>query len=290
MIKSISIAGVGLIGGSFARAIRAGGYRGQIIGYGRSEESLKRAVELGVIDSYELDLESAASKSELIMLAVPVGTIPKLLPALQKYVEQGTILTDAGSTKGSVVEAVEQAFGHLPASFVPGHPIAGTEKSGVEASFAELYQDRRVILTPTDTSSTDAVSEVRALWEMAGAEVVEMSVQHHDEVLAATSHLPHMLAFTLVDTLARLEDHDDIFRFAAGGFRDFTRIASSDPDMWHDICLNNRQALLAMIQRYSDELALLTEAISEGDGDAILQQFQRAKAARDTYCDNTKRP
>lgn len=288
MISRITIVGVGLIGGSFALAIRQGGYQGEIVGYGRSEPSLRRAVELGVIDSYALDLESAAIGSDLIMLAVPVGAIAPLLPCLQSLVEQGVILTDAGSTKGSVVDAVQQAYHHLPASFVPGHPIAGTEKSGVEAAFAELYADRRVILTPTVSSDPTAVAQVRSLWEMAGAEVVEMSVEHHDEVLAATSHLPHMLAFTLVDTLARLEDHDDIFRYAAGGFRDFTRIASSDPQMWNDICLNNRPALIAIIQRYSAELASLAIAIEQGDSATLIEQFTRAKVARDTYCELAK--
>jgi prephenate dehydrogenase len=285
MIKRLTIYGVGLIGGSLARALKAGGAVGEIVGYGRSIEPLQKAVELGVIDRYETDVAAAVQGSDVVLLGVPVGAMEKVLSELKPHLGASTILTDVGSTKGSVVEAAEKVFGTLPPRFIPGHPIAGTEKSGVEASFAELYQDRRVILTPNEKSDPDALETVRQMWQQAGAEVIEMPVVHHDEVLAATSHLPHMLAFTLVDTLARLEDHDDIFRFAAGGFRDFTRIASSNPQMWHDICLNNREALLKMVGRFSEELAVLAAAIERGDGEAILQTFERAKSARDSYCE-----
>jgi len=181
------------------------------------------------------------------------------------------------------VEAVRTAFGELPEGFVPGHPIAGTEQSGVEAAFAELYDHRRVILTPTERSSKSAIDTVRAMWESTGAIVEETSVDHHDEVLAATSHLPHMLAFGLVDSLARMGDHDEIFRFAAGGFRDFTRIASSDPIMWRDICVSNREPLLKMVERYQEHLRIIAAAIERKDGEALLKIFKRAKQARDTY-------
>ncbi len=285
MIKRLTIYGVGLIGGSLARALKACGAVGEIVGYGRSVEPLRRAVELGVIDRYETDVATAVLGSDVVLLGVPVGAMEQVLGELKPHLAVETIITDAGSTKGSVVEAAVKVFGELPPRFIPGHPIAGTEKSGVEASFAELYQDRRVILTPTERTDSEALETVRWMWQQAGAEVIDMSVAHHDEVLAATSHLPHMLAFTLVDTLARLEDHDDIFRFAAGGFRDFTRIASSNPQMWHDICLNNREALLKMLKRFSEELATLGAAIEQGDGETILQTFQRAKLARDSYCE-----
>ena len=285
MIKRLTIYGVGLIGGSLARALKAAGAVGEIVGYGRSVEPLQKALKLGVIDRYETDIAKAVEGSDVVLLGVPVGAMESVLSELKPHLDANTILTDAGSTKGSVVAAAEKVFGTLPPRFIPGHPIAGTEKSGVEASFAELYQNRRVILTPNAQSDSGALETVRWMWQQAGAEVIDMPVAHHDEVLAATSHLPHMLAFTLVDTLARLEDHDDIFRFAAGGFRDFTRIASSNPQMWHDICLNNREALLKMVGRFSDELAILSSAIERGDGDAILQTFERAKSARDSYCE-----
>lgn len=285
MINRLTIYGVGLIGGSLARALKQAGAVGEIVGYGRSIEPLQKAVELGVIDRYETDVAAAVQGSDVVLLGVPVGAMEKVLGELKPHLAPSTIITDAGSTKGSVVDAAVKVFGALPPRFIPGHPIAGTEKSGVEASFAELYRDRRVILTPNEASDSEALETVRWMWQQAGAEVIDMPVAHHDEVLAATSHLPHMLAFTLVDTLARLEDHDDIFRYAAGGFRDFTRIASSNPQMWHDICLNNRDALLKMVNRFSEELANLSGAIERGDGEALLQTFERAKSARDSYCE-----
>ncbi len=285
MIKRLTIYGVGLIGGSLARALKAAGAVGEIVGYGRSIEPLLKALELGVIDRYESDIARALKGSDVVLLGVPVGAMEAVLGEIKPYLDGNTIITDVGSTKGSVVDAAIRVFGELPPRFIPGHPIAGTENSGVEASFAELYQNRRVILTPNAQSDSDALATVRWMWQQAGAEVIDMPVTHHDEVLAATSHLPHMLAFTLVDTLARLEDHDDIFRFAAGGFRDFTRIASSNPQMWHDICLNNREALLKMVGRFSEELANLSAAIERGDGEALLETFQRAKTARDSYCE-----
>lgn len=287
MINRLTIIGVGLIGGSLARALKAAGACGEVVGYGRRAESLQTALKLGVIDRAETDMAAALKGADVVVLGVPVGTMASVLEQLKPHLEPQTILTDVGSTKGSVVAAAEKVFGSLPPRFIPGHPIAGTEKSGVEASFAELYKDRRVILTPLPDSDLDALEKVRWMWQQAGAEVIDMSVTHHDEVLAATSHLPHMLAFTLVDTLARLEDHDDIFRFAAGGFRDFTRIASSNPQMWHDICLNNRDALLKMIHRFSDELHTLAAAIESGHSEAILDTFKRAKTARDAYCENS---
>lgn len=285
MINRLTIYGVGLIGGSLARALKAAGAVNEIVGYGRAIEPLQKALTLGVIDRYETDPAAAVQGSDVVLLGVPVGAMEAVLRELQPHLDANTIITDVGSTKGSVVRAAERVFSALPPRFIPGHPIAGTEKSGVEASFAELFRHRRVILTPGEQCDADALETIRWMWQQAGAEVTDMPVVHHDEVLAATSHLPHMLAFTLVDTLARLEDHDDIFRFAAGGFRDFTRIASSSPQMWHDICLNNREALLKMVGRFSAELATLTAAIERGDGETILDTFERAKAARDSYCE-----
>ncbi len=181
------------------------------------------------------------------------------------------------------MEDARQVFGQPPPRFVPGHPIAGTEQSGVDASFAELYRNRRVILTPLPGTDPAATAQVQAMWEACGAEVTQMAVDHHDEVLAATSHLPHLLAYSLVDSLARLRENDEIFRYAAGGFRDFTRIASSHPIMWRDICLANRQALGQMLDRFQAELAELAAAVGRGDGEVLLEVFERAKAARDRY-------
>jgi prephenate dehydrogenase len=197
------------------------------------------------------------------------------------------VLTDVGSAKGSVIDAAQRAFGSVPEFFVPGHPIAGTEQSGVEASFPGLYNDRRVILTPLPGTSTLATGRVRDMWEAAGAQVVSMNPVHHDAVLAATSHLPHLLAYSLVDTLARLDDNDEVFEYAAGGFRDFTRIASSDPVMWRDVCLANGDAIVLMVEHYINDLQVLSEAIRNRDGQQLLDVFAAAKAARDRFIDKS---
>ena len=199
------------------------------------------------------------------------------------------VITDGGSVKGSVIADAAAVFGRVPPGLVPGHPIAGTERSGVEASFPELYQNRRVILTPLPDTAPAAIERVTAMWQTCGARVTEMEVGHHDEVLAATSHLPHMLAFGLVDALARRPDNDEIFRYAAGGFRDFTRIASSNPVMWRDICIANHKALGEMLKGFGTEMQDLGETIGRGDGDHLLEIFERAKAARDRYVDGVDR-
>ncbi|MEJ2566301.1 MAG: prephenate dehydrogenase/arogenate dehydrogenase family protein [Gammaproteobacteria bacterium] len=285
MINRLCIIGVGLIGGSLARALKQAGYCAEVVGCGRDAVHLRRAQEIGVIDRYERDPARAVDDADMIVLAVPLGAMEVVMRTIAGHVAADAVITDVGSTKGGVVTAAQAAFGAVPERFVPGHPIAGTEKSGVEASFADLFQERRVILTPLDHSDADAVAAVREMWERTGAEVMEMSVAHHDEILAATSHLPHMLAFALVDTLARMHEQAEIFRYAAGGFRDFTRIASSDPVMWRDICLANREAIAAMIDRFQGDLAGLREAIVKGDGRRIEEIFVRAKAARDRYCE-----
>lgn len=286
MIKQLTIIGVGLIGGSLARALKRAGAVGEIVGAGRDKAHLQRAQALGVIDRFETDLGAAVSGADMVVVAAPVGAMEAIFRTIAPTLPAEAVLTDAGSTKASVVEAACAAFGELPSNFVPGHPIAGTEKSGVEASFAELYDGRRVILTPTENSAPEAVAQVRKMWELAGAEVVETSVSHHDEILAATSHLPHLLAFSLVDTLAALDDKQEVFEYAAGGFRDFTRIASSDPQMWHDICVHNEPALLKMLERFEADLGKLRQAIATNDSDYLLQVFTRAKAARDQFCDD----
>jgi prephenate dehydrogenase len=284
VINKLTIIGVGLIGGSLARALRRAGGVGEVVGASRDSEHLQRAKDLGVIDSFETDLGKAVEGADMVVVATPVGVAETIFRAITPHLGTDTIITDVGSTKGSVVAAAEAAFGAVPANLVPGHPIAGTEQSGVEASFAELFEKRRVILTPLANTSAQALAAVRTMWEQAGAEVVETSVEHHDEVLAATSHLPHLLAFSLVDTLATMDDKREIFDYAAGGFRDFTRIASSDPTMWHDICVHNEPALLKMLDRFEADLDKLRQAIANNDGKYLLKVFTRAKAARDRFC------
>ena len=281
LIQRLCVIGVGLIGGSLARALKQAGVVGEVIGAGRRWEPLEKALTLKVIDHCETDLGKAVAGAQVVVVAVPLGAVAGVLAAIAEHLPEGCVLTDVGSAKGSVVADVRRVFGGIPSTFVPGHPIAGTEKSGVEASFATLFQNRKVILTPLVETDAPAHHLIRAMWEATGAQVVDIGVEHHDEVLAATSHLPHVLAYTLVDSLARLDDRAEIFRYAAGGFRDFTRIASSDPGMWRDICLANREPLLAVVAQFRQDLDKLTEAIAEGDRDAIMTVFQEAKHARD---------
>lgn len=285
LIKRLCIIGVGLIGGSLARALRQAEAVHEIVGVGRNKGRLEKAKDLGVIDAYSMDLEVAVHNADMVVMAVPVGSMEQIFKAIKPYMNERITVTDVGSTKGSVVHAAQQVFGQLSTNFVPGHPIAGTEKSGVEASIAELFQGHRVVLTPDPSTRTECTTKVRNMWKTCGAEVVEFSVEHHDDVLAATSHLPHMLAYALVDALAQGDDSREIFDFAAGGFKDFTRIASSDPVMWHDICLANQRSLVTVLRRFNTDLQRLAQAIQEGDSDFILQLFKHAKQARDEFCD-----
>jgi prephenate dehydrogenase len=283
MIKQLTIIGVGLIGGSLARALQEAGVVKEIVGCGRDKDQLQQAIDLGVINKYEIDVSRAVAGSDVVVVAVPVGAMEAIFKQLQSAVSEQTVITDVGSTKGSVIHSIRTAYGNVPANFVPGHPIAGTEKSGVAASFAGLFHHRRVVLTPLQETDKAAVDLVRKMWEATGAVVSEMDVKHHDDVLAATSHLPHLLAFALVDTLAALDEKAEIFQYAAGGFRDFTRIASSDPQMWHDICVNNRDAILQVLQRFQSDLDKLGKAIANDDSEYILDVFKRAKASRDDF-------
>lgn len=287
-IKRLCLIGVGLIGGSLLRALRRADVVDEIVGCGRNRNSLETALKLGVIDRIEQDPVKAVSAADMVVLAVPLGAMQSIFTVIAPALAADAVLTDVGSAKGSVVSAAERAFTELPGGFVPGHPVAGTEKSGVEASFAELFDGRRVILTPTAHSSAIAISRTRAMWQACGAEVIEMGIAHHDEVLAATSHLPHMLAYSLVDMLARRDDSQEIFDYAAGGFRDFTRIASSDPTMWHDIALANQDALASLLEQFSLDLQKLAEAVREGDSDYLKNIFTRAKQVRDEYMEDTR--
>jgi prephenate dehydrogenase len=287
MIDRLCIVGVGLIGGSLAKDLRRLSLCGEVIGCSRKRENLVRARELGIIDAYHLDPAKAVAGADMVVLAVPLGAMAAVLEAMSPGLAAGAVLTDVGSAKRSVLEAARSAFGAIPENFVPAHPIAGTEHSGVEAALQGLFQGCRVILTPTDETRPAAVSRVRDMWQSVGAEVLEMDPAHHDQVLAATSHLPHMLAYTLVDMLGQMEERVEMFRYAAGGFRDFTRIASSDPQMWHDICIANRDALVDALDQFQADLEIATDAIRDGDGKTIKEIFTRAKALRDRYADES---
>ena len=283
-VDTVCIIGTGLIGGSLAMAIRQAGFCREVLGAGRTEETLIKAVELGVIDRYDTRIPNAVQEADIVVVCVPLGAMHAVFEQINAGKNDDTIITDAGSAKQSVIRDAESVFETGLQNFVPGHPIAGTEQSGVSAAFPELYQQRRVILTPTEDTSADALNLVRAMWQAAGAEVETMTAEHHDLILAGTSHLPHLLAFGLVDCLNNLEDIEEIFRFAAGGFRDFTRIASSDPVMWRDICLSNRFEVMAMMKRYRDEMEKMYRALEAGDGEKLREVFERAKKTRDAFC------
>lgn len=285
MIRKLCIVGVGLIGGSLARALRDAGACGQIVGCSRRRENLEKAVALGVIDGFDTDIGKAVEAADMVFVSVPMGAMEAVFRAMIGRLASDAVITDAGSAKRGVLSAARDAFGGVPKCLVPGHPIAGTERSGVGASFASLFQGRQVILTPVAETDPEAVNRVRAMWEAVGANVSEMDAGHHDEVLAATSHLPHVLAYALVDVLGEMNERVEIFRYAAGGFRDFTRIASSDPRMWHDICLANADAITTVLERFRSELDSVAESIRNGDGAAIEALFARAKQLRDAYAE-----
>jgi prephenate dehydrogenase len=286
MIDKLAIIGVGLIGSSLSLALKEAGAVGQVIGFGRNQKNLARGVELGVLDDFTESIEACVSDADVIVVAVPLGAMRAVFAELKQAIKKGAIITDVGSTKGSVVSAARDELGSTFTRFVPAHPIAGTEKSGVEAGFATLYQNRRVIITPLEQTDQDAISVIDEMWRYCGAIIEYLGVEHHDKVLAATSHLPHMLAFALVHYLSNLNNHEEIFRYAAGGFRDFTRIASSDPVMWRDVCVANGDAVVDLIEQYQQELDRVKAAISAGDADGLLKLFGRAKSERDSLIGN----
>ena len=257
LIEHLSIIGVGLIGGSLARALRQAKLVGRVTGCNRNEETLKQAMDLNVIDDYSMDVAEAVRYADVVVVGTPLSTSVSLLPKIAEAMSNRTILTDVGSAKGSIVDAARNILGKRINQFVPGHPIAGTEQSGVGASFAELFVKHRVILTPLPENNDAAIRLITEMWQAVGADVINLEVKHHDDVLAATSHLPHMLAYALVDCLAGMEEREEVFKYAAGGFADFTRIASSSPEMWHDICLSNQASLLESVKLFSEHLQTL---------------------------------
>ncbi len=283
--QRVAILGLGLIGSSLARVLKNQGLAVEVIAAGSRLANLQRGVELGVIDGYTHSLLEAVDGADLVVLAMPVGSMRCGFEAIRQVWSRGQrpIVTDVGSVKGAVVGMAVEVMGEWPSTFVPGHPIAGSERSGVEAGSADLFRRHKVILTPGPDTDACALERIQALWRLSGAEVLQMPVEDHDRILAKTSHLPHILAFSLVDSLARESENLEIFRYAAGGFRDFTRIAGSDPRMWHDIALANRSAILDAIQLFRVGLDRLEAAIAECDSAALEQTFERAKKARDHF-------
>ena len=286
MIDRLAMIGVGMIGASLALALKQARAVGHVVGCGRNQPALQKAVDLGVIDSYTTSIAEAASSADIVVLATPLGAMQLVFEQITDIVSEHTVITDTGSTKGSVVEVAQAVLGDKISQFVPGHPIAGAEKSGVEAGLADLFQNHRVILTPLESTDPAAVGKIENMWRLCGASIEYLSVEHHDKVLAATSHLPHMLAYSLVNYLSNLNDHDEIFKYAAGGFRDFTRIASSDPVMWRDVCSANGEALVTLIENYKNELDQVSAAIRDGDQDRLLELFGKAKSERDSLIGN----
>lgn len=275
----VAVVGVGLIGGSFALALKAARLAGEVVGIGRGAANLKLALEQGVIDAIGTD----AAGADLVLLAAPVAQYPALFGALAPVLKPGALVTDAGSTKRDVIEAARAALGGKLAQFVPAHPIAGAERSGAAASSAELFRGRRVVLTPLAENPPAAVRAIEEVWSACGARVARMDAAEHDAVLAAVSHLPHLLAYALVHEVAGRGNSAQLFGFAAGGFRDFTRIASSHPEMWRDICIANRDRLLEELDRYAAKLQALRPLVEAGDGAALEKLFAEARAARSRW-------
>jgi prephenate dehydrogenase len=280
--KKLTIIGVGLIGGSLAMVLRKKGMVGEIVGVGRGIPNLELAVKLDVIDKFTTDPASGVLDADLVVIATPVASICEIVRGISHHLKEGAIVTDVGSVKGAIVKEAE---GLLPKGvhFVGGHPIAGTEESGVGAAFPTLFDGYRCILTPTDRTDKGALEKVRKIWEAAGSEVILMDAEKHDRILAAVSHLPHVIAYSLVNTVDDVRDYEEsILSYSAGGFRDFTRIASSSPEMWRDICLLNRDAILDMITRFEKTLSRLKGYIKGSDGHAIFKEFDKSKRARDS--------
>ena len=276
----VSVIGLGLIGGSIAAGIKQQGLASSVCAWDANAASLALGHDLGVIDSIAADIHEATAQADLIILAVPVQSMEQVLRDIDL---KDQVITDVGSVKGIAVEAARRVFGKLPENFIPGHPIAGSEKQGVVAADPNLFRQHKVILTPEEASNPAAIARVEKLWRGLGADVVRMSVSHHDDVLAQTSHLPHLLAYALVDTLSAGGDSLEVFEYAAGGFRDFSRIAASDPTMWSDIFQANKEPLVQALDQYLLKLETLKQLIESGEADQIKDLLSRAKVARDHF-------
>ncbi len=282
----VVVFGVGLIGGSFALALKAAGQATEVVGFGRRLGSLTQALELGIVDRAGFNVGQEVSNADLVLIATPVGTTPEIMARLAPCLGPQTVVTDAGSTKEDVVAAARAHFGERLGQFVPAHPIAGAENSGAQAARADLYRRKQVVLTPLPESAPSSVARVRAAWECCGGLIRELSPAEHDRIFAAVSHLPHLLSFALVHELARRDNREQLFAFAASGFRDFTRIAASHPEMWRDICLANRTALLDELDRYRAQLDDLRAALAGGDGARLAATFDVARSARRAWAEN----
>jgi prephenate dehydrogenase len=277
------VIGVGLIGGSVARASRELKLCKEIVGVGRNVHHLEQAIELGVIDSYELSIAEAVKTADIVVVASPVGAHEAIFGQLKENWSKTCLYTDVGSTKQSVFDALKTVFGEMPSNFVPAHPVAGSESNGVEASSANLFEGKRVILTPGNETSSSAVQSCKIWWEKMGANVSNMTPIHHDEVFAATSHLPHVLAYSLVELLKNKQDEREIFEYAAGGFKDFTRIASSDPEMWADICMANGSELTVLLAELETLNRNIAGLIEGNDKQGLKDLFESAQGAREYF-------
>jgi len=281
IFEKLALVGIGLIGSSIARRVKVDGVANEIAIATRSSDTLNRAKELALGDTYFLDAAEAVQGADCVILCSPVGTYGAIAAHIAPHLMAGAIVTDVGSVKASVVE---QMSPHLPehVHFIPGHPIAGTEYSGPEAGFPSLFDNRWCILTPNENSDQDAVEKLQSFWRALGSDVEIMEVEHHDLVLAVTSHIPHLIAYNIVGTASDLEDvtESEVMKFSAGGFRDFTRIAASDPEMWRDVFLHNRKAVLEILGRFSEDLARLQRAVRWGDGDLLFEHFSRTRTIR----------
>jgi len=281
----VAVIGVGLIGGSFALALKAAKVCAQVVGVGRSKANLDAAVARGVIDVAASDVAQAAQGADLILVATPVAQVADVFGALAPVLAPGALVTDAGSTKRDVIAAARAGLGDRIAQYVPAHPIAGAEHSGAAAAKADLFRGKRVVLAPLAENSPQSVARIAAAWQACGARVANMAAEEHDAVFAAVSHLPHLLAFALVHELAERPNSAQLFGYAAGGFRDFTRIASSHPEMWRDICVANRDALLAELERYRAQLDSIRALLADGDAAGLEEVFAKARAARNRWLD-----
>ncbi|MER9235767.1 prephenate/arogenate dehydrogenase family protein [Mesorhizobium sp. M0622] len=281
MFEKIALVGIGLIGSSLARVIRREGLAGQVAISTRSEATLARASQLGLGDTYTTDAEEAVRDADLVIVSVPVGSSGTVAAEIAPALKKGAILTDVGSTKASVIAQMQP---HVPAGvhFIPGHPLAGTEKSGPDAGFAELFENRWCIFTPLPGTDAEALEKLSEFWRRCGSNIDTMDPQHHDMTLAIVSHLPHIIAYNIVGTADDLESvtKSEVIKYSASGFRDFTRLAASDPTMWRDVCLHNKDAILEMLARFSEDLASLQRAIRWGDGEKLFDLFTRTRAVR----------
>lgn len=290
LFNRIAIIGVGLMGASLALALRRQGAVQELVGVSRTAATAARALELGVVDRCADTPRAAVQDADVVVIATPVQSLPEVLRNIGDQVAANTLITDVGSVKGYVVRQARSVLDpRVMRNFVPGHPIAGTERSGVDAAFAELYDNHHVVLTPVEETDPRAVDRAKRMWEAVGADVVQMAVEEHDSILAATSHLPHVIAYALVGYLADDPRASRMFELAAGGFYDFTRIASSDPTMWRDICLTNAQCLATALEGFQQRIAGFVQAIQSGEGERLMALFERAKQARDTGLERKNR-